>query len=123
MSVSTDREQALLAKIRDLSDERVAEIEDFVDFLRARDLEKTTVKAGNSKSSSEEDAEARFDRMYEQYVKPVEREHLGEYVVVTPTGEMYFAQTESELVMKTLHLREGDNFLYKVGEIAAARFS
>jgi hypothetical protein len=32
-----DREQALIAKLRDLADERIAEVEDFVDFLRARD--------------------------------------------------------------------------------------
>jgi len=31
------REQALIEKIRDLSAEKVAEVEDFVDFLRQRD--------------------------------------------------------------------------------------
>jgi hypothetical protein len=38
MLARNDREQALLAKLRDLADERVAEVEDFVDFLRARDM-------------------------------------------------------------------------------------
>jgi hypothetical protein len=37
MSVSTDREQGLISKIRDLPFDRVAEVEDFVDFLRARE--------------------------------------------------------------------------------------
>jgi len=121
MSVTTDREQVLLAKIRELSDGRLAEVEDFVDFLRSRDIERKSVKAVRSTSGSEEDAGARLDRMYEQYVKPVEQDHLGEYVVVTPAGEMYFAQTQSELVKKTMHLREGGNCLYKVGEIAATK--
>jgi hypothetical protein len=121
MSVSTDREQALLAKIRDLSDERVAEIEDFVDFIRSRDIKPKPEKAGRAMSESDEDAGARLDRMYEQFVKPVEHEHLGEYVEVTPTGEMYFAQTESELIKKTMHLREGGNGLFKVGEVAATK--
>jgi len=121
MSVTTDREQALLAKIRDLSEERVAEIEDFVDFLRVRDAERKPVKAGRTMSSSEEDAGARLDRMYEQYVKPVEQEHLGEYVEVTPAGEMYFASTLSALAEKTMHLRDGGHGLFRVGEIAATK--
>lgn len=92
-------------------------------LLRARDMARTPEGVVKPMPGSEEDAGARLDRMYEQYVKPVEQDHLGEYVVVTSAGEMYFAQTQSELVRKTMHLREGGNCLYKVGEIAASRFS
>jgi erythromycin esterase-like protein len=45
MYARSDREQALIAKIRDLSDGRVAEVEDFVDFLRARDERRALVQA------------------------------------------------------------------------------
>lgn len=37
MQAYDDQEQALITKIRRLSPERVAEVEDFVDFLRQRD--------------------------------------------------------------------------------------
>ncbi len=37
----------LLAKIRDLSPERVAEVEDFVDFLRSRDEEQQLTRAAS----------------------------------------------------------------------------
>jgi len=37
MFARNEREMVLLEKIRNLSDGRVAEVEDFVDFLRARD--------------------------------------------------------------------------------------
>ena len=121
MSVTSDREQALLAKIRDLSDGRVEEVEDFVDFLRARDTHSGIVQAAAQGSTQPDDAGARLDRVYEQYVKPVEQDHLGEYVLVTPTGDMYFAQTQSELIMKTVHITTGDNCLFKVGEIAATK--
>ena len=121
MSVTTDRAQALLAKIRDLSDGRLAEVEDFVDFLRARDVRRDLVHAAAEKSTQPDDDGARLDRVYERYVKPVEQEHLGEYVVVTLAGEMYFAPTQSELVKKTMHLRDGGNCLFKVGEIAATK--
>ena len=104
MSVTSDREQALLTKIRDLSDARLAEVEDFVDFLRARDAHSGIVQAAAKGSTQPDDAGARLDRVYEQYVKPVEQEHLGEYVLVTSTGEMYFALSETELVKKTEHV-------------------
>ena len=41
--VTTDEE--LLAKLRTLSAERLAEVEDFVDFLRVRDEEKRLTQA------------------------------------------------------------------------------
>jgi hypothetical protein len=45
MYARSDREQALMAKIRDLADERVVEVEDFVDFLRSRDEQRQLVEA------------------------------------------------------------------------------
>lgn len=45
MYARQDREEALLVKLRDLSDGRVAEVEDFVDFLRARDEHRAWVQA------------------------------------------------------------------------------
>jgi hypothetical protein len=45
MYARSDREQDLMAKIRDLSDGRVAEVEDFVDFLRTRDEQREFVEA------------------------------------------------------------------------------
>jgi erythromycin esterase-like protein len=52
MYARSDREQALMAKIRDLSDGRVAEVEDFVDFLRARDEQRELVQAATVLSES-----------------------------------------------------------------------
>ena len=45
MYARSDREQALMAKIRDLAEERVAEVEDFVDFLRLSDEQRQLVDA------------------------------------------------------------------------------
>lgn len=45
MFARDDRERVLLEKIRDLPDGRVAEVEDFVDFLRARDEHRALVEA------------------------------------------------------------------------------
>lgn len=45
MHARSDRERALMAKIRDLADHRVTEVEDFVDFLRTRDEQRQLVEA------------------------------------------------------------------------------
>ena len=50
MHAQSDRDEALIAKIRDLSDGRAAEVEDFVDFLRARDEQRELVHAATALS-------------------------------------------------------------------------
>jgi hypothetical protein len=45
MSKQMFQEQLLLEKIRTLSAERIAEVEDFVDFLRLRDDERGLIRA------------------------------------------------------------------------------
>jgi len=52
-------EEELLAKIRSLPPERVAEVEDFVDFLRLRDEEQRLTQAVSKLS------EAAFARVWE----------------------------------------------------------
>jgi len=52
-------EEELLAKIRRLPPERVAEVEDFVDFLRLRDEERSLTDAASRLS------EAAFARVWE----------------------------------------------------------
>jgi hypothetical protein len=176
MSVTSDREQALLVKVRDLSDESLAQVETFVDFLRARDEQRDLVPSATAQSepslaavwdnpeddayntepantaassvdgkASErcssrdhipqirrfiDDAEkslknlvgvARMNLVYEQYVKPIEQNHLNEYVLVRPDGEMFFAPTMLDAVKKAHELGHPDNCLFKVGEGAATK--
>jgi hypothetical protein len=52
-------EEELLAKIRSLPPERVAEVEDFVDFLRLRDEEQKLTEAASRLS------EAAFARVWD----------------------------------------------------------
>jgi hypothetical protein len=62
---------------------------------------------------------ARFDRAYQQYVKPFERDHWGEFALVTPNGQVVLAGSLQELMEKTDGLDDDDNCLFKVGEISA----
>lgn len=45
MQAQTEQERVLLSKIRELPSDKVAEIEDFVDFLRQRDEDRRLVDA------------------------------------------------------------------------------
>ncbi|MBE0549378.1 MAG: DUF2281 domain-containing protein [Rubrivivax sp.] len=62
-------EQALIEKIKQLPPQRVAEVEDFVDFLRARDdeqsLTRAAAKAGEASFAAvwDNDEDAAYDMM------------------------------------------------------------
>lgn len=62
-------EQGLIEKIRQLSPQRIAEVEDFVDFLRARDEEQQLAHAAARASEPsfaavwDNDEDSVYDRM------------------------------------------------------------
>ena len=62
---------------------------------------------------------AKMQEIYDRYVRPVEQEHLGEFVLVTADGEMIFAADSSELVRKTEHVTSEGNCIFRVGRKAA----
>jgi hypothetical protein len=65
----TATEQALIDKIKQLPPERMAEVEDFVDFLRAREDEHRLTHAATRASEAsfaqvwDNDEDAAYDRM------------------------------------------------------------
>ena len=65
----TASEHVLIDKIKQLSPERMAEVEDFVDFLRAREHEQGLTRAAARASEEsfaavwENDDDAAYDRM------------------------------------------------------------
>ncbi|MGA2401229.1 MAG: DUF2281 domain-containing protein [Syntrophobacteraceae bacterium] len=52
MNMRTIQEQTLIEKIRTLPPERVAEVEDFVDFLRQRGEDRRLVRAASNVSEN-----------------------------------------------------------------------
>ena len=48
--MNSQNEQAILEKLKSLPPERVAEVEDFVDFLRTRDAEQQLTRAAANAS-------------------------------------------------------------------------
>jgi hypothetical protein len=72
-------------------------------------------------STSQSEGLARLNRVYEQYVKPVEHLHTDEYVMVGPDGEMIFGSTLLDIAWKAHEVAHPDNCLFKVGEISAVQ--
>jgi hypothetical protein len=50
--MSNPNEQSIIQKLRLLPPERIVEVEDFVDFLQARDLERNLVKQAGQTSEA-----------------------------------------------------------------------
>jgi hypothetical protein len=71
-------------------------------------------------STQQRSGVTRLNRVYEQYVKPVEHEHEGEYVLVRPDGQMIFAPSLPELLDRTDRMDDRNNCLFKVGEISVS---
>lgn len=62
------------------------------------------------------------DRLYEQYVKPLEPEYSGTYVAVSPKGETLFGATLLEACQKATAIFGPGNFVFKVGEKAVGKW-
>ncbi len=56
------------------------------------------------------------DRVYEQYVKPLEQQYKDQYIVVTPDGQTVVAPTLMEAMQQGYQVFGKGNFLFKVGQ-------
>lgn len=62
------------------------------------------------------------DELYEKYGKPLEAEHQGEYVAITPDGRTILATTVREAAQKAVEALGPGSYLFKVGEKAVWRW-
>jgi hypothetical protein len=62
------------------------------------------------------------DELYERYARPLERDHMGEYVVVTRDGRVLVGREVHQLAREALsHLGKG-HFIFKIGERALGKW-
>jgi hypothetical protein len=73
--------------------------------------------------STDDQERKRFaDMLYEQYGRPLEAEHRGEYVAISPDGRTLLAPTVLEAAQKAVETCGSGSFLFKVGEKAVWRW-
>jgi len=65
--------------------------------------------------------ERRFDELYERHGKPLEKEHWGEFLVVSPREEILLAPTLKEATKQAAERFGRGVVVYKVGERAVGR--
>jgi hypothetical protein len=54
-------------------------------------------------------------QLYEQYGRPFEAEHWGEYVAISPDGRTVLAPTLADALVKSSEEFGGGGFVFKVG--------
>jgi hypothetical protein len=60
--------------------------------------------------------------LYEQYGKPLEAEHKGEYVVISNSGKTIIGKNLSEVVLNSIERFGKGNFVFKIGSRAVGSF-
>jgi hypothetical protein len=61
---------------------------------------------------------AEAHRLYDAYVKPLERDHWGEYAVVAPDGRVVVNPDEREAVREAVATLSRGHLLVKIGRVA-----
>ena len=56
------------------------------------------------------------DQLYNDYVKPLEKKHQGQYAVLTSKHQLIFAPTLVEVIQQTIKVSPTGNFIFKVGD-------
>lgn len=68
------------------------------------------------------DLDRQYDELYAVYGKPLEPEHNGEFLAISPKGETVLGSILSEVVKQASARFGPGNLIYKVGQKAALRW-
>ncbi len=60
--------------------------------------------------------------LYEQYGKPLEAEHKGEYLAISANGKTVIGKSLSQVVADALSQFGKGNFIFKIGHRAVGSF-
>jgi hypothetical protein len=72
--------------------------------------------------SQYEDKRKTARSLYEQYGKPLEAEHRGEYVVISENGKTIVGKSLTEVVTNSIERFGKGNFVFKIGSRAVGSF-
>jgi 23S rRNA pseudoU1915 N3-methylase RlmH len=72
--------------------------------------------------SQYEDRRKTARALYEQYGKPLEAEHEGEYVVISDSGKTIVGKSLSEVVIHSIERFGKGNLVFMIGSRAVGSF-
>jgi hypothetical protein len=71
---------------------------------------------------NQEELNREFDERYERYGKPLEAEHYGKYLLISPDGATVVGESPEDVVQQAEARFGPDNFLYKIGPRALGKW-
>jgi hypothetical protein len=69
------------------------------------------------------DLERQYDELYETYGTPLEAQHAGEYLAISPDGKTLLGHSLHEIAEQAEAAFGLGNFLYKIGPKAVGRLA
>jgi len=73
-------------------------------------------------AASNKQLKKQADKLYEQYGKPLEVEHKGVYLAVSPDGQTVLGATLMEVSKQAKQVFGPGSFVFKVGEKAVGKW-
>ena len=70
---------------------------------------------------SQEELLQEADRLYDAYVKPLEEQHLGQYVAVAADGRTIIGSSELEVLKEAVETFGPGSFMFRFGEAIRRR--
>lgn len=64
----------------------------------------------------------RGERLYDRYAKPLEDEHAGQFIAISPTGQVIVGATMREVAKRAAEELGRGNFLFKIGPRSVGRW-
>jgi len=71
---------------------------------------------------TEEERKRQADALYERYGKPLEQEHEGQYVAISPEGKILLGSTMLDVLRDARASFGPGNFIFKVRTRAVGRW-
>lgn len=73
-------------------------------------------------TAEQDELNRRADELYDQYAKPLEDDHRGEYIAVSPTGQVLLGADLYELTRQATDTFGRGNFIFKLGPRAVGNW-
>jgi hypothetical protein len=75
-----------------------------------------------SADRSTADIERRYDEMYEQFGRPLERDHRGEFAAISGRGDVILGPSMQDVALKAAAQFGPGSYLFKIGERVVGRW-
>lgn len=67
-------------------------------------------------------ADKLYDKLYNKYGKPLEKDHWGDYLAISENGKTILGKEYLKVAKRALVTFGPGNFLYKIGERAIGKW-